>query len=204
MGNALDFLNDKENRDKYRRGRHNNECKNKIDEFLVKNETTKCPDLVLIKHGRSGKSRVNEIYEYRPNLKGIRSRMHAKKEVRKCKSCLEDFKPIKLRRPPTIAEREKGIINESIYCKLCTAKGKKYREILEIVGGLEEYISLNEEMMNVEEIRKQDSLRVLYSQDDIRTKLNKPSKTLDRQIEDVIEKAYTQNEHNIVHYEFDF
>lgn len=209
MGNAMAFLDDKDNRDKYRKGRHHAECKQKIDKYLQDNESTKCPDHMLIKHGGSGVVfKADQKFAFRNNIAGINSRRHRKKELKECEACKEMFIPTKLGRPLLLREKAAGRkIEETIYCPTCSRKGTKYRRRMKACGGLTEYMILKEESMVAKDIRKQTSLRILLPQQEIKRKLGEVSKMLDNTIDKIITEAYKENEFfdaERTHYKFDF
>ena len=117
MGNAMDFLNDKDNRDLKRKGNHHAKCKVKIDKYLEENETTKCEDYCIIQSGVNRKNhRVNEMQIFVGTIDGIHARMYEKRKPKPCQSCGDPFKPVRLRRPARVAESEQGIGEYTIWC----------------------------------------------------------------------------------------
>lgn len=205
MGNAREFMANKDNRKKYRKGSHNKKCQNKIDNYLEDHEATQCEDYDIVQVGMQRENhRVNEMQIFRGTIDGIHARMQKKKEERPCECCGKPFRPIKFRRPATVAERAAGIGRDTIWCERCRQKGTEYRNSVKRAGGVEMFKKAKAFYLTQEELLKSDSLRVLFEQENFRQVLGRGSKGIRKRIERVIENAHTENENYIKHYEFDF
>ncbi len=207
MGNALNFLADKNNRDKYRKGSHHAECNRKIDKYLETNNAEQCPEQVLVKVGTSRSQKVNKVFNWESNLLGYRSRRAGKRKQQPCTVCKKLFTPhVKIGRL-TRADKEKGYGHFTIWCPICTRKGTTYRNMITKVGSLERYEELKSEILPSLEISKLKSLRDLFEERDRRVYLDKTTRTTDNTINKVIERAYKDNkifDEKLHHYEFDF
>ena len=205
MGNAMDFLNDKDNRDKRRKGSHHKKCKDKIDKYLEENETTKCEDYNLIQRGshRSGHT-VNDRQVFEGSISGINARLFEKRKPVTCKACSTEFIPRKAKKQLSRHERKLGKGAFDIWCPQCTVKGTKYRNLLVKLGGYENYMDLKVKLVSPCTLTGSETLYTLFEQRDLRVKLYLSVLRIDNLIEMVVDKAYKENEERLQHYEFDF
>ena len=206
MGNALDFLHKKETYTRTK-SKHNALCKEKIGKHTKEHGVTKCEDSLDVKIGCSGNLRVNERFSYTNNLLEINAREAAKREPIPCVACGEMFTPTKIRRAPTVHEKELGIDKFQIWCGTCRRKGTAYREKMVKFGGLKHYTFLMSKVLMIKTVVQLTSLRDLFRQIEIREELGMPTARVNETIEKIIKKAWKENAYRDVsnsHYKFDF
>lgn len=192
MGNALDFLNDKENRDKYRKGAHNAECKKKIEKYLETNEVKKEPDCEYIKLDFQKGGPVNLRHIYIKSIPSWGDRINPSRKM-PCITCGTIFTSQKYRRDLTQTERKKNFTGYRQYCNYCVRKTKDQKEVIRKYGTrlYKRYYYLANKLLD---LKNEGSLVVLIPIREAKYILGYKVEEIDKRINKVIEKAYRLNE----------
>ena len=203
MGNALDFLN---NRDKTKR-KHQSECQTKINKHLEENGVTVCPDHELVRVLGSRTDRVNLRHEYGSNLPGINSRRYQAREHSQCECCGGDFIPSVRKTKVRKSVVEKFGTSLTVWCFRCEQADHKKRDMVRKCNGWDEYTGRIFNIKSLEWIQNQQSFRSLFDELDKVMFVERGHSTIDNQIEKLIYEAFKENELKTLregHYEFDF
>jgi len=203
MGNALDFLN---NRDKTKR-KHQSMCQTKIDKHLKETGTTICPDHELVEIIGSKSDRVNERAHYKSNIPGINSRRYQTREKKECECCGAEFIPSVRKGPVTKRIIEKFGTGMTVWCFKCEQADHRKREMVRKCDGWDNYTNRVYAIKGFEWIQNQQSFRTLFDELDKVLFLERGHSTIDNQIEKLIYKSFEENEFKTIrasHYDFDF
>lgn len=203
MGNAMDFLNDKDNRDKYRRGQHGRECREKQEKFLETNKPTVLEECSLIKKGPSHSHKVNEKHIYEKSLPGIHSRNFHKRAKEPCSICGTEYIPSVRKRESTIHEKKLRPDGMTAWCHKCEQKDFKYRLVVKEIG-LERYEYLLTRDPHINTVRKFKTLYQVSAARAIKTELHRATEAVEISERRLIKEAYKINEEKLNHPEFDF